>query len=295
MTQRSMAPYMWYGGKGNMVAKLTPLIPWSKVYCEPFFGAGSIFWNLRPRKVEIINDLNGDVVNVMRALQDPTRADKLEGRLAFTLYSLDEFRLALSTLAESTDPDERAWAFFVAQNQGLSGMANSEGNWGRAFISNRGMAANVSKWQTRLGMFGQWAKRIARAQIDHRDALEVIRFWDSPETVFYLDPPYASGTRVASSTNMYAHECDDAFHSRMVELLLTLKGQSVLSGYSTPLYAPLENAGWERTDWQTACHAAGKGRGTKLRGVGACLEHAARTESVWLSPNHRDGMGGRLF
>lgn len=282
---RLSAPVQWFGGKGGMVAKLLPLIPYSKIYCEPFGGAGSILWNRDPSPSEIYNDLDGDLVNLFRAIQDEGRCHRLQERLAATLYSFDEFRLARKTLANpAATPDERAWAFYVAKNQGFSGQSGCDGSWGRAFIGNRGMASTVSRWWGHFDLFPAWHKRIARVQIDCRDALQVIQYWDSAETVFYLDPPYALATRVAGSRDVYAHEMDDSEHARLVDLLLSIKGQVVLSGYDTPVYGPLEKSGWIRHHWDTVCMAAGRTRGSGLQGVGSAAAKCPRREVVWRNP-----------
>lgn len=115
-----------------------------------------------------------------------------------------------------------------------------------------------------------------------RDALEIIRCWDSPETVFYIDPPYVPETR--RTKRMYAHEPDIEHHRQLVELLLQLRGYALLSGYAHAVYRPLEEAGWVRLDYQTAAQVAVRVRGTSLAGAGGAREAVSRTESLWLSP-----------
>lgn len=56
------------------------------------------------------------------------------------------------------------------------------------------------------------------------------------------------------------------------------------AGYAHPVYAPLEEAGWRRVDWETVCHAAGKTRGTGILGEGTGKQMQRRVESVWLDP-----------
>jgi len=275
-------PVIWYGGKALMLGKIVPLIPWSTVYVEPYGGAASVLCNLKPRPVEVYNDLNGELVNLFRVLQGETQFNELLRRLTFTLYSLDEFRKALGMSVTTHDPVAAAWAMFVRQNQGFGGRAETEGNWGRAFISSRGMAHACSKWLSRIDRLPFWHDRIMRVQIDNRPALDVIRYWDSPETTFYCDPPYVHEMRVAGNNDVYRHEMTAADHAALVETLLAVKGNVVLSGYAQPIYAPLEAAGWKRIDWHTACSAAGRARGSKLRGEGALLAGVPRVETVWL-------------
>lgn len=164
---------------------------------------------------------------------------------------------------------------------GIRGAAKTIGNWGRAFTSCNGVAETTSKWIGRIGLLDAWRDRIQRVQIDNRDALDVIRYWDSPGTVFYCDPPYVSGTRTKGTRSAYRHEADDAHHAALVETLLGVKGACCLSGYDHPIYAPLEDAGWEKTEWRTSCCAAGRVRGSGLQGKGAATTKVPRTEVLW--------------
>lgn len=272
----------YYGGKGNMLGKLLPLIPWSRIYVEPFGGAASVLMNLKPRPVEVYNDLDGEIVNLARVMQDPRTHRRLRYTLEHTLYSRAEFMRALEVRRSGCDdPVLRAWATFVACNQGFSGRAESQGDWGCAFVSVRGMAVTVSTWNRRVEALAAQHRRLRRVQIDSVDGLECIRYWDSPDTLFYCDPPYVPGSRAAGSRSVYAHEMTDEQHAELVRLLLEVEGGVVLSGYPSEVYAPLDAAGWERHKFETACHAAGRVRGSKLRGRDGAREHVPRTEAVW--------------
>jgi site-specific DNA-adenine methylase len=77
-------------------------------------------------------------------------------------------------------------------------------------------------------------------------------------------------------------------HEDLVEILLNIKGKTMLSGYTNRIYKRLENEGWTRHDFETACHAAGRTRGTGILGQGSALEKQKRIESIWLSPNCLD-------
>jgi DNA adenine methylase len=170
----------------------------------------------------------------------------------------------------------------VKYNQGNGGMdAKSIGNWGRVFVSACGMAETTNKWIMRLSMLDAWRWRLMRVQIDNRDALEVIKYWDSPETVFYIDPPYHLDTRTCKA---YLVEPEHDHHERLVETLLACQGAIVLSGYAHPVYKPLEDAGWERVDFATACHAAVRNRHSGLQGVGSAKSKVPRIETVWRNP-----------
>jgi len=291
-----MSPFRWYGGKGNLARWVIEFLPpQAKVYVEPYAGAASVLWRLpKPYPVEVLNDIDRRIVNLFRVLQDRSRFEELAHKLTWTLYSLEEFRRALDILEHWDDHDEidRAWAFFVTQNQGFSGRAESEGDWSRVFVSTRDMAKTTNSWRGRLKLLQWWHDRLTRVEIDCRDALEVIQYWDSAETLFYIDPPYVLDTRV--DKHVYKHEVTPEHHQRLIETLLGLKGMVVLSGYAHEVYRPLESAGWQRYDKHTACYAAGRVRGSKLRGEGTALACVPRVESLWCSPNNGN-LSGRLL
>lgn len=266
--RRTMAPIRWYGGKGRLAHKIVPLLPPGQVYVEPYCGAASVFWHLEPpRPVEVLNDLDGDIINLFRVLQRPRAFASLAHRITWTPHSRAEFVRALRT--KSSDPIERAWATMVRHSQGFAGKAKCAGNWQRGFGSSCGMAKEASDWRKRIERLQWWHDRLTRVQLDNRDALEVIRHWDSPDTVFYVDPPYVQDTRVKGRRNDYAHECSDDHHAQLVDVLRAIKGKAVLSGYATGIYAPLRRDGWKVRRFEVACYAS--------------RARSKRTEVAWIS------------
>jgi DNA adenine methylase len=59
----------WIGGKGRLADKLLPLFPAHQCYVEPFAGAAALFFRKRPAPAEVLNDINGDLVNLYRVVQ----------------------------------------------------------------------------------------------------------------------------------------------------------------------------------------------------------------------------------
>jgi DNA adenine methylase len=279
-----MAPFKWAGGKSRIARWIVQYIPKGKIYVEPFAGAASVFWHLpTPFPIEVLNDLDGDIVNLYQVLQDKAKLEELAHRLIFTPYARAEFVRALQIAKDPTATDiDRAWAFFVKQNQGFGGNAKTAGSWGRSITTvNNNMASTTSSWRTRLRLFGFWHERLSRVQIDCIDGIECIRYWDTPDTVFYIDPPYAPETR--KSLRLYKNEPDLAYHERLVETILAAKGKVMLSCYDHPVYDPLTNSGWRKLTKETSCHMAGRIRGSKLQGSGAAKAHVPRMETLYLN------------
>lgn len=270
------APVKWFGGKGRLKKQILPLIPRTDIYVECYGGAGNVLLAREPSPVEVYNDLNNKLVNLMRALRDPKRLAHLRKQLLFTLYSREEFREAIAILKDpKANQDDVAWAFYVSHNQGFSGIPpKSAGSWGRTFKGSKNVNKKTSAWLSLLDLLPEWHRRLMTVQIDSRDAIELIRYWDRPETTFYLDPPYIAETR--QDAKVYDVETDDAHHVKLVDTILQCQGAVVLSGYAHALYKPLEDAGWERLEFETVCSAPGSHFKDR--------ERPKRIEVVWRNP-----------
>ena len=280
-SNRIMAPTPWYGGKGNLVKQIVPHLPDGNLYCEPYCGMASVFWHKQPAKIEVLNDVYGLLVNFFRCMQDKASYEELYHRIVWTLYCREEFAKAIDVMADEEASDvDKAWAFYVGHTQGYSGQCNTSGDWGRAFVSNRGMAMTTNGWRGRMKRLEWWHDKLTRVQIDNVCALQCIEYWDSADTVFYVDPPYLESTR--KSLGNYRHETDDKHHADLVNLLCEIDGQAVLSCYDDPMYAKLLSAGYQKIDIKTASYTGGKNRGQMARGAGNGLEHSARVETLYI-------------
>lgn len=272
----SLSLVQWFGGKGGQLKDLLPLIPQTRGYVEPFGGGGAVLLNRPISPLEVYNDLNGDIVNLFRVMQDPVLFDAFARKIDNTLWSKDEFRRAIRIQAGAwgTRPEiERAWALYVIQNQGISGThSKSEGNWSRSKLDNK----NCDKWQRLKERLRPVHDRFMQVQIDSQDGLDCMLYWDAPDVTFYVDPPYVLDTRKGSG-KQYEHEMENTDHVKMVEVLLQLQGPVVLSGYSHPIYDPLVDSGWELHEYRAKAHSkvvcATEG-GTK----------PSRIEAVWRNP-----------
>ena len=268
-----------------MLGDLLPLIPYDELFVDVFGGGGSVLLNRRPSPVEVYNDLDGNLVNLFRVMQHPDDAVELERRLRSTLYSKEEFVKAIHIIDGSEEPSdkiERAWAMFVNMNQSVVGrVRRTQGNWSRAAISVSGESAVVAGWKSLVNRLGGVYDRLSGVQVEQRDAIESVEYWDGSETVLYVDPPYVHDTRVEDE--YYAHEMGNDQHESLIEVLLEAKGYAVVSGYDHPIYNRLDDAGWTRVeiDRLTTMTASQRGKGEdwdreiKPRGK--------RTEVVWLN------------
>lgn len=265
-----------------MLSKLVPLVDAypHHIYVEPFGGGASVLIAKKPAPVEVYNDVDSGLVNFFRVLADPKKFEQFYRRVAVLPYSRELYYECRDTWQTEEDEVERAVKWFVVARQSFAGCFGAD--WGyHVFTSRRGMALSTSRWLSAIDRLPEIHARLARVQIEHDDFRKIFPRYDSPRTLFYCDPPYVWSTRKSGE---YEHELSDEDHRELVEILLTLQGAVILSGYPNDIYKPLEEAGWLRIDWKTACCAAGRTRFTGLQGPGAAKEKQPRVESAWLCP-----------
>lgn len=224
----------WYGGKFSHLNWLLPLLPQTQHFCEPFGGSAAVLINREPSPVETYNDLDGGVVNFFRVLREQKEA--LIEAIGLTPFSKKEYEQALNYSDPTVSDLERARRFYVCARQTRTGLAQkgSSGRWAHCLLTSRaGMAGAVSRWLGSVEALPEIAQRLLRVQFEHAPALEVINRYNSPETLFYCDPPYPHGAR--GDSNAYAHELTDEQHRELAEVLHHVEGKVALSSYHCEL------------------------------------------------------------
>ena len=120
-----------------------------------------------------------------------------------------------------------------------------------------------------------------RVQIECCDWRDCLARFNGNGYLAYCDPPYVLGSRKAGG---YEHELKDSDHEELIRTLLKYDGAVVLSGYDSPLYAPLAAAGWDLMKIAVCCSVAGRTRHSGLQGTGSVKAKQMRTECIWRNP-----------
>ena len=265
----------WHGGKWLLAPWIISHFPPHRIYVEPFGGAASVLIRKPRSYAEVYNDLDDDVVNLFRVLRNdpPENGYKLIDHLIHTPFARSEFDDAY---LPTEDPVEAARRLIIRSFMGFgSDGHNGARPTGFRANSNRSGTTPAHDWSNYPDALERIIVRLKGVVVEHRPALEVITQHDSPETLFYVDPPYVWATRSKahnSSKKNYRHELTDAEHEQLLDKLLSVAGMVVLSGYDTPLYA--ERLGdWYRTEKAAMADGAHE-----------------RTEVLWLNPAASAGM-----
>jgi len=251
----------YFGAKWRLAPWLLSHFPAHEVYVEPFGGGAGVLLRKLPSPIEIYNDLDGDVVNFFRVLRE--QADTLIRAIDLTPWSREEFEISLQAC---DDPLERARRLYVRSWQGIGGKMFHRTGWRLDKNTRRGTPM-VDDW-SKLGYLWAVAERLKGIELENDDAFKVIEKLDSPETLFYLDPPYLSSTRSISWARCaYAHELSDGDHQRLGELVRDLQGMVIISGYPSELYEDMFGD-WLKVTIETRHSFGGRA-----------------VESLWISPN----------
>lgn len=243
---KRLIAFGWYGGKFSHLDFLAPLIPDDAThFCDVYGGSAAVLMNVGPFPVETYNDVDSELVNFFQTLRN--QGPKLIKAIGLTPFSREELAKACEPAAGLTKL-ERARRFYVRARQTRTGLAqtSSEGRWAHCVLTSRaGMAGAVSRWLGSVEGLAEIAQRLQRVQIENAPAVEVIRRYDTDDTVFYLDPPYVHSVRGDASA--YGFEMTDEEHAELSGVLHAVRGRAVLSGYRTDLYDDLY-ADWRRED-----------------------------------------------
>lgn len=251
---KPLVPY--HGGKSRLAPWIVSLMPAHRVFVEPFAGSAAVLL-AKPRSThEVLNDVDGNVVNFYRVLRE--RADDLEYACRLTPYARDEF--ADADLSEDLDDLERARRWWIRTNQSFVHTASIATGWSTSVLRGSNNARTVFN---RIERFAAAAERLGHVTIENRDAAYIIERYSTPDCVVYADPPYLMSTRSAAGKKRpggdYTHEFGaDAEHRDLADLLKASPGTVLLSGYHSPLYDELY-ADWHRVE-KTVLRRSSNGR-----------------------------------
>lgn len=182
-------------------------------FIEVCAGSAAVLAAKDPVGAETVNDLHGEVVNFFHVLQDRERFDDLVDRVAFTPYAQQVFRDALQS--ESDDPTDRAYHFFVRMQMAV---VPGKTGWACGVKGAATRKANkAGRWATMPEHLRWSAERFERVQVTQLEAIEVMRRFDVPGALLFVDPPYHDDTRPGSVGTQSAYDHDDFDHDTFLE------------------------------------------------------------------------------
>jgi DNA adenine methylase len=251
-----MIPYI--GGKSRLASWIISQFPENytrMTYVEPFGGAGWVLFKKEKSLVEVYNDKDEMLVNLFIVLRD--HFQEFRRRAHRTLYSRRIFTLAVEQIRNNYFKDniDKAVAFAVSVVQSFSGTRHS---WSYG-ISKKSRSEN---WLAFLRRLNEIRYRLSTVQIECLDFRKVIEKYDTPNTLFYLDPPYVG------KESYYQGGFTEKDHIELAELLKNIKGKFLLSYYPCELVEELyKDFNWETKEvskFSSYAKERSRPRGTEL-------------------------------
>lgn len=239
---KSKAILKYPGGKWKISDWIISHFPEHRVYLEPFFGSGAVFFRKEPAYIETINDIDDEVVNLFRVCRE--KPQELATAVNLTPFARREY---LSCAEVSSDPIEQARRTLVRYHQSI-GTNNSKGNsWKNVQVA--GGPRCDTMWNYLPEAICQCCERLKNAQIENTDALRLIERYNSDDVLIYCDPPYLPDV-LSTTKAVYGAELSLERHRELLQILKKSKAKVVLSGYDNELYNS-ELADWETDEIQT--------------------------------------------
>jgi len=262
-------PFGYFGSKNKIAIELCKHLPPHNCWVDAFCGSSAVTLAKPAAPIEIINDINGEIVNLFRQLRNNSK--KLREQIELTPYAELELLNARNNNGEEIDDLEKARQFLVKSMMAINGsFGNSKGGFSYSdSYSRNSKEARVNRWNNLPERLNKVVDRLKNIRIEQKDAKKIIqRFENRPATLIYLDPPYL-GDRV----NGYENEGNDYnFHLDLLNVITKSNSMIFLSGYKNELYNDLltENNGWKIKEIDTTTQGA--------NGISK-----KRTEVVWMN------------
>lgn len=259
MATKVKSPLKYPGGQGYLTEWLLSLFPSRSdylTYLEPFAGGLNLLLAHDPEgKSEVANDKNGPLTAFWRVLQREDLFERFERRVLATPFSTEDWGVAnalMNSFYASVTAGEQddgllvdaAVCYFVNCRQSMMGLGKSFAPLSTARVR-RGFNEQASAWWSAVDGLADVHARLGRVVILNEDGVGLIAKYDKPGVFVMADPPFDTDAR---TPDLYEEEFGAEQQAALVQTLLGLQHAKVmLCGYPTPLYAPLEAAGWGAT------------------------------------------------
>jgi DNA adenine methylase len=235
-------PVKYHGGKYYLCKWIIDYLPEHAVYVEPFGGAASVLLNKPRAQFEVYNDLEYSIYCLLTQLRD--QPDEFLRRVREIKYTKDEYLKMREIYRDSgrfhaLPMLDQAVITYSVRRMSRGGLCGTF-CWSSR-IYGEGVPGEEHGWLTMLDELPAVCERLKGITVENKDWREVVYLYDSPDTVFYLDPPYPEFTRVFK--NAYLIEMSAKDHEEMASVLKQVKGKVLLSSYPSKFYENLYS-GW---------------------------------------------------
>ena len=254
---RPKQAFKWLGSKVGLAAWYSQFIPAHTRWVDVCCGSAAMTISKTPSPVEILNDLDGHVVNFFQVLISEFGSRKLLWRIQNSIAARCLHKEACDRLKDDgwEDDIDRAHKFWLKQ------WAGAPMNTTTFMLPKAEARKNPPSGLDKFLI--PFRNRIQECYVENRGAIEMIGRVNEAGTCIFVDPPYEN-----TNSNGYNQIGGGNLHQELVAALLEFKGTAMLCGYDNPRYAPLVEAGWDRHEKQvnamSSNFAKGAGDATRI-------------------------------
>jgi DNA adenine methylase len=209
----------WQGGKRRLAKHILPIFPEHECYVEPFAGGAALFFMKSESSVEVLNDINGELVNLYRIVQH--HLEEFIKQFKWILVSREHFDRLKNTPVQSLTDIHRAVRFFYLQKMSFGGKVHAQVIGTATTAPPRMNLLRIEEYLSAAHL------RLSRVYIEHLAWDSCIARYDRSHTLFYCDPPYWK-------TIGYGVEFAFENYERMAELAKTIQGKMIISVNDIP-------------------------------------------------------------
>lgn len=214
------------GGKFLLRERLIAKMPDHQCYCEPFCGAAWVFFGKTPSPVEVLNDINGDIINFFEVIRDNWQG--FDSRCnAFLLKSRRLFESCRNLPQHRLPALERAFRFWYLLKQSFGGDLHLVHRAGKPCYSAtygymRKSSHNKKSWKNfdrtypgerlkepSLRQIKAWHRRLRHVNLEQGDWRDILARYDGKGTFFFLDPPYLGTEKCYGSQHFHKDDFEE--------------------------------------------------------------------------------------
>lgn len=204
-------PITRMGGKSKLRKTIIKMIPEHICYAEVFFGAGWVYFGKEPSKVEVINDIDRELINMFRMIK--YHAPEIERMLEYEFSGRDIFEEYKNSTIEQLTEIHRAIRFLYLITQSFAGRGNNYGY---------GTSTKPSPQIFYKGVLDDLKERLRNTYVENLSFEKIFEKYDRSHTFFFCDPPYLD-------TAGYSSRFGENEHLLLLDKLNNIKGKFLLT------------------------------------------------------------------
>lgn len=204
-------PISRMGGKSKLRKTIIEMLPEHTCYVELFFGAGWVYFGKEPSKVEVINDIDKELINLFRTIK--YHAPEVERLLQYEFSGRDIFKEYKNIPVEYLTETYRAVRFLYLLSQSFASRGNHYGY---------GTNTKPSPQIFYKGVLEDIKNRLRNTYVENLSFEKIIDKYDREYTIFFCDPPYYE-------TTGYGNAFGEKEHLLLRDKLNDIKGKFILT------------------------------------------------------------------